>query len=236
MSQGLIVLDHKDRLAAAFKLGAINFGPDGCGKFGGARQIDMNRRALAQHAFDPDIAARLARKAVNHAKPQPAALAKILGGEKRLKCVGDHFGRHAGTGIGHGDFHAFAQLDIEFAVWGRSQLFIGGRDGQPAALWHGVPRIDRQVKDRGFQKRRVNHRRPQAGLHVDDAGDMFPKNGVQQHPQPFDDFLNVDIHRPQGMTPRKRQKLAVQGHAGQTGAQGCGQQFGGEAFLRDALL
>ena len=56
-------------------------------RFGGdgARQIDRDRRALAELAFDPDFAARLVGEAENLAEAEAGALADRLGREEGLE-------------------------------------------------------------------------------------------------------------------------------------------------------
>ncbi len=100
---------------------------------------------LALLRIDPHLPARLPGEAVDHRQAQPGAHAEGLGGEERIERARDHFGRHAGSGVGH------AQRDIlsgrQVPVPGRPLVepFVGGLDGQPAPVGHGVARVDAQL-------------------------------------------------------------------------------------------
>ena len=52
--------------------------------FGGARQPELDPRALADLAVDPHGAARLAGEAIDHGQAKAGALADFLGGEEGL--------------------------------------------------------------------------------------------------------------------------------------------------------
>ena len=59
----------------------------------GARQIDRDGGALADLAFDPDLAARLVGEAEDLAEAEAGALADRLGGEEGLERAVEHFRR-----------------------------------------------------------------------------------------------------------------------------------------------
>ena len=93
-----VVVDHQDRLRAGVRAWAR-------GLVGGDRSLgdrpvglaeqEPDRSALAGRAFDPRLAARLARHAVDHRQAEPGALADLLGGEEGLERALEHFGWHS---------------------------------------------------------------------------------------------------------------------------------------------
>ena len=88
----------------------------------GARQIDRDGRALADLAFDPDLAARLVGEAEDLAEAEAGALADRLGGEEGLERALEHLGRHAAAGVGDADLHIFAGADVADLVGGERDV------------------------------------------------------------------------------------------------------------------
>src|ERR1700712_1568709 len=77
-----------------------------------SRQVQRERRALAQFAVDGDRATRLMRKTVHLRKSETGALADRLGGEKRIEDSRQNVGRNTGAGILHGDGDMVAFADV----------------------------------------------------------------------------------------------------------------------------
>ena len=103
------------------------------------------------------MAARLLGEAENHAQAQAAALADLLGGEEGLEDVVDILRGYAGAGIGDREPDVMARRYI--ALCGGVvviQFDVGGFDGQPAALRHGIAGVHGQVEQRTFQLARVD--------------------------------------------------------------------------------
>jgi hypothetical protein len=109
-------------------------------------QVQLDRSALAGLAVDSDVAARLPGKAVDHAEPQAAALAYRFRGEERVERAGTYFLTHTDPGIGDCQHHVLAGAD--FGI-GRGifivEIEVGGLDGQPAAVRHGISPVDHEV-------------------------------------------------------------------------------------------
>ena len=82
----VFVLDDQDRFRA--RAGRVVAATAAAGDLGvsvGARQVDLERRALAELAVDPDVAAALLDDAVDGREPEPGALAAVLRREERLE-------------------------------------------------------------------------------------------------------------------------------------------------------
>jgi hypothetical protein len=107
----LIVLDHENGLGSALGRARGNL----CVLFlvgKRARQVDLDRRALAGFAVDLDVAAGLLDEAVDHGEAKPGALAFGLGGKEWLEHLLKRGFIHAGTGIGDCKQHVIAAFDV----------------------------------------------------------------------------------------------------------------------------
>jgi len=71
-----------------------------------AREPQLRGRSAAKLTVDPERAVGLLGKAIDHAQPEAAAFAELLGGEERLQDLFENFGRDSGAGVAH------RQLDI----------------------------------------------------------------------------------------------------------------------------
>ncbi len=95
--------------------------------------------------------------AAHHGHAQPAAGAKLFGGEKRLKHPGERAHVHADAVVADGDLHIVARLGFDVGGGGGVQGFAGGFNAQLAAIRHGVAGVQRQVEQGVFQLVRVGH-------------------------------------------------------------------------------
>ena len=67
---------------------------------------------MVRFAVDLDVTAGLFDEAVNHAQPQPGALADVFGREEGIEYLVDDIGGYAGPGIAHGNQHIRAGHDV----------------------------------------------------------------------------------------------------------------------------
>ena len=118
-----------------------------------AREVEAHRRALADLGIDPHLPARLPGEAVDHRQPEPGALADRLGGEERIEGARDHVGRHAGAGVGDAERDVLPRRQVALARGALVEPFVGGLDGEAAAVGHGVARVDAEVEQRVLELR-----------------------------------------------------------------------------------
>src|SRR5690606_1626651 len=80
----------------------------------------------------------------------------------RFEYTRHDFRRHAAAGVRYGDHHIVADLRIavDFDITAVDLDILEVYD-DPAALRHGVARIDDQIDDRRLQLCRIDHRGPQ---------------------------------------------------------------------------
>ena len=99
---------------------------------------------LASVAVPPDF-----REAVYLAQAQSRAPAHVLGGEEGLENLGEDVGSYSGPGVGDVDRDEIARQ----AVCGGSAIEPDRthRDGERAAVRHGVLRIDRKIEQSEFE-------------------------------------------------------------------------------------
>ena len=116
LAHRLVVVDDQDRLLAAVA-GAVAAGTDGCWRRCSIprrrrRQVEPERRADADLAVDADVSAGLLGEAeyLAQAKARPVG---AFGGEERLEHLGLRLGRHSDAGVGDGDHHVLARLDVD---------------------------------------------------------------------------------------------------------------------------
>src|SRR5207237_7230039 len=82
------------------------------GFLAGARQIELDGRAVAFFAIDLDVAAGLLDEPVDHAEAETGSLADVLGGEKRLEDLVADRGRDAVTGVADRNHRVGARGDV----------------------------------------------------------------------------------------------------------------------------
>ena len=114
------------------------------------RQVQGKHRALAQGAGYIDIASRLLGEAEYLGQPQPRAFAHGFGGKKRFENALDGVAGNAGAGVGQGNGDMrLARTGL--AAYARQGLLTGQAQGEGAVTVHGVPRIEGDVDQCGFE-------------------------------------------------------------------------------------
>src|SRR6478735_1836615 len=102
------------------------------------RQKDADRRSRVRLALHFDMSVALLNETIDHAEAEPRALAAFLCGEERLEDFLEHFRRHAGSGIAHGNHD-------ELTARSRSSILdhpVLYGDGQIAAIGHRVAGLE----------------------------------------------------------------------------------------------
>src|SRR6185437_13735903 len=107
-ANGWIVLHHEDRLISTVDRDG-RIGGAGTNLLIGARQINLERRALAFLAVEFDMAARLLDETVNHRKPEAGAFADLFGGEERLEYFLLDGRGNSGPGVAHREHNVRAR-------------------------------------------------------------------------------------------------------------------------------
>src|SRR5437879_3813701 len=93
------------------------------------REVNLEGRAVASLAVDPDISAMLRDDAVGGRQPQPAALAHVLGREERFEQAEPGLFVHAAAGIAHGEPYVGPWTDSDVAARiPLVQVHVGGFD------------------------------------------------------------------------------------------------------------
>ena len=113
-AHAVVVFDQQHRFRSA---AAAGFGGGRLSEVGGARQVDVERRAAAHLALHFDGAAALLHDAVHRGQAEARALAVLLGREERFEDARRRLRVHAGAGIADRHLDVVARLS--------------GRDGRP---------------------------------------------------------------------------------------------------------
>ena len=100
-----IVFDQQDTLASARQGAGLAPGWRDRARLGSPRQEDAHGRALAEAACNVDHSPRLMHEAMHHAEAEAGAVARALGGEKRLEDARPRRRVHADAGVGERDQH-----------------------------------------------------------------------------------------------------------------------------------
>src|SRR6185503_7504215 len=145
-----------------------------------ARQIDPDRGANPQPAFDADAAARLPRNSVNLTQAEPGTSPESLGREKRFERLREHVLGHSRSGITDGKADKVARWQIETLLRHTSHIDVGSRNRQAAPGGHGIARVEGQVQDDEFNLRRVRNRGPEIALENRLDPDRRPNRSKQQ--------------------------------------------------------
>ena len=167
---------------------------------------------MSRLAVHPDAAAALLDDPVDGGEPQPGALALLLGRKERLEDVGLRALVHAAAGVAHRHQHVRAGGDGEEPTGiGLVQLDVGGFDGEPPPVGHGVAGIDGQVHDHLLDLARIGKDAAQLRMENGMQFDVFPDHRMK-HP------LHVGHHRVElqhlwlkHLLAAERQKLTRQG-------------------------
>ncbi|MNS80419.1 hypothetical protein D3C72_1140980 [compost metagenome] len=145
------------------------------------RQQQPDRGALAHHAFQYRHAARLLGEPVDHRQAQPRALAQGLGGEEGIEGMGQHVRRHPAAHVRDGDFNELSWADAGIRTQrGLIQLRIQCRNGQLAAIGHGVASVDDQVQQRILKLIAVAPHRPQVRLQLEPQPHALARVAMKQ--------------------------------------------------------
>src|SRR5690606_18441699 len=126
-----------------------------------AGQAEHDGRATTRLGLDADRTVRLPHEAVDLREAETGAVALRLGGEEGLERPRRHCRRHARARVAHDDADMLARLAVRLALLLGDEE-VGGGDREPAAIRHGIARIDGEVEERALELVGVDPYRPQA--------------------------------------------------------------------------
>jgi hypothetical protein len=146
-----------------------------------AGQIDPDRRAVSGLGVDLHVAAGLSDEAMHLAEAKTRALANSFGGEEGVEHPLDDVRWHPGPGVGDRNQDVLAGLDLVVGSGiGVVEMGVRGLHRQPAALRHGVARVDHQVEDRVLELALIDEGAPEPagtyGLHPQMLADRVPQH------------------------------------------------------------
>ena len=183
----------------------------GAGAIERARQEDLERRAAAVLAVDPDVAAVLLDDAVAGGEAEAGALARRLGREERLEQVARHLLGHAHAGVADREHHVLArQHALVLARVVLVELDVLGLDRQHAAVRHGVARVDHQVHQHLLELRRIEPHAAEAARRDDAQLDVLADDAAQQVLHLHDEPVQVDDPRLGDLPAREGEELPRQ--------------------------
>ena len=118
---------------------------------------------------------------------------------------------HPAACVAHYQHHVGAGLDADVqAGIALVQVYVRRLDGEPAALGHGVARVDGEVDEHLFDLPGVSFRRPEIDAEGSDEVDVLP-DGAPEHPLHLDNDV-VEVQHPwfNHLPATERQELAGQ--------------------------
>ena len=153
----------------------------------GTWKTDIKRSALARLAVDPDSAAALFHRPVDHRQAEPSALAFVFGREERLKNMGLRLRIHSNPRIAHRQHHVAAGADRRVPLRRCGVQFdVGGFDRQAASSRHRVPRVNRQIHNHLLDSGRIGfhlpERRRRKGYQIDIFADQVTQHVLERRP------------------------------------------------------
>ena len=173
-----------------------------------AREEDAERRALAPLAVDPDVPAALVHDAVHRGEPEPRALALLLGGEEGLEEVRLHVRVHADARVRHLEHHVRARLDPDPRRLVLADRAIGRLDGQPAAVRHGVARVDGEVQEHLLDLTGIGRHGSEVRRGHRDELDRLAEEPIEHRVQAADDAVDVEHGGREHLLSAEGQELA----------------------------
>ena len=121
------------------------------------------------------MAAALLDDPIDGGEAESCSLAYLLGGEKRLEDAGLSLRIHPASGITdrqHGIGGRFLQT-LATTVCCRPFHIIGGLNGKPTPLGHGIAGVHDQIHDGLFNLSRIGFDRPQLRIQGRDQMDIL---------------------------------------------------------------
>ncbi len=214
-ADGGLVVDDQHHVAAGLigHAGAAGFvlGGKGLVRPKAARQIQAHRCPVRDFGIHAHLPARLAREPVDHRQPQAGAFAERLGGEEGVENPLDQIARHADAAVGHAQRHVLARRQVAFRGSSFIEPFVGGFDGEPAAVGHRVAGVDAQIQQRVFELVGVHQGQPQTAgtdhLHHHTRSDGAP----HQVGHALDQAVEIGALGVERLPPRERQQAMRQG-------------------------
>ena len=110
------------------------------------------------------------------------------------------------AGVGDGDADIIAGRQRRRVRGHAVEPRIGGGDGEPAAIRHGVAGVDGEIEQRAFQLVGIAQRAPQIVRRDDRKIDGLADGPAQQILQRHHQLIGIDAFRNQRLPPRKRQQ------------------------------
>ena len=143
-----VVLEHEYCFGAGRKFFQAGFFVRRRGWGRNFRQINPGSGAFSFFAVDDNMAAALVYDAITRSQTEPAMI--VLGCEERLEQTRFGFVVHSAAGIDNADDDVRARNTLAAQKW----WMILGRQidnrcfhCKPAAFWHGIARVDREVEN-----------------------------------------------------------------------------------------
>src|SRR5262249_38549503 len=142
------VFEDENRFGAAGRLFLAAFFIWGRRRSGHERKINLDRGAFIFFAFDAQMSAVLVDNAVTSRESKSAAL--FLCAEERFEQMRFHLFAHTASVVGHINANVLPGNKI---ITVKTRRGLGGKidnrrlEGELAALWHRVARIDREVEN-----------------------------------------------------------------------------------------
>ena len=144
-------------------------------------------------AFDVNFAVVLFDDAEDSRQSQAGSATHFFGGKERFKGAGLNGLGHAGSGVGNGEEDVLARFGV--GVGGGEFLAeqdVGGFNGQPPAVGHGVAGVNSQVDDDLFELGRVHFYGPQGRCQAGVQFDVFADDAPQHLAHGGDDGVAVE--------------------------------------------
>src|SRR3954468_9207729 len=101
------------------------------------------------------MAARLPHETIDLTEAEAGPLAHDLGREKRIEHLAEHIGRNSRAVVRHRHENVLPRSECVLASIFPVYRGVAGFYRQPAALWHGIARIDREIDHGAFELGRV---------------------------------------------------------------------------------
>src|SRR5882724_3824260 len=184
-----------------------------------SRQVDFERRASTNLAFDVQETAVALDDGMHGRETEAGAQAELLGREERFEDPLPHFGRNADARVGHLQYDMRSRLGRPTHLgWLSVDGNIACRHGEHAAARHGITGVDREIEQHLMQLRRIAGDRPKVfgGMRLDP--DVTGKSLTNDPVEIIDQMVQPDSHLLAVKSSGKGQNLTHQvGSATATG-------------------
>ena len=165
---------------------------------------------MSRLAVSPHVPLRLLDDAVDGGEAEPSALTDALGGKERIESAVQGGGVHALPRVAHREQHVWSgaheNVGLEAGVF-LSQGDLAGLHGQPPAVGHRIPGVEREIEQHLLDLASVRADRFDRGSWTQLQDAIFAQSATEHRSKVAHDRIEIDRLGPQDLAPTEGKQL-----------------------------